>query len=79
MTITDGDIIMRLDPAEVGVMREYAMPLAKQALATLQKQYEFKVTGPILIEMFPKHDQFAVRTIGLPGFIGALGACSVAS
>ncbi|HYJ96103.1 MAG TPA: tetratricopeptide repeat protein, partial [Vicinamibacterales bacterium] len=75
VTITDGDIIMRLDPAEVGVMREYAMPLAKQALATLQKQYEFKVTGPILIEMFPKHDQFAVRTIGLPGFIGALGAC----
>jgi tetratricopeptide (TPR) repeat protein len=75
VTITDGDIIMRLDPSEVGVMREYAMPLAKQALATLQKQYEFNVTGPILIEMFPKHDQFAVRTIGLPGFIGALGAC----
>ena len=25
--------------------------------------------------MFPKHDDFAVRTIGLPGFIGALGAC----
>ena len=75
VTITDGDIVMRLDPSEVGVMREYAMPLAKQALQTLQKQYEFKVTGPILIEMFPKHDQFAVRTIGLPGFIGALGAC----
>jgi tetratricopeptide (TPR) repeat protein len=75
VTITDGDIVMRLDPSEVGVMREYAMPLAKQALQTLQKQYEFKVTGPILIEMFPKHDHFAVRTIGLPGFIGALGAC----
>ena len=25
--------------------------------------------------MFPKHDDFAVRTIGLPGFLGALGAC----
>jgi tetratricopeptide (TPR) repeat protein len=75
VTITDGDIIMRLDAAEAGVMREYAMPLAKQALQTLQKLYDFKVTGPILIEMFPKHDQFAVRTIGLPGFIGALGAC----
>jgi tetratricopeptide (TPR) repeat protein len=25
--------------------------------------------------MFPKHDDFAVRTIGLPGMIGALGAC----
>ena len=75
VTITDGDIIMRLDPGEVGVMREYAMPLAKEALQTLQKLYDFKVQGPILIEMFPKHDQFAVRTIGLPGFIGALGAC----
>src|SRR5687767_7249049 len=25
--------------------------------------------------MFPVHDDFAVRTIGLPGFLGALGAC----
>jgi len=75
VTITDGDVIMRLHPDEVGVMREHAMPLAKQALATLSKQYEFEVAGPILIEMFPKHDDFAVRTIGLPGFIGALGAC----
>ena len=45
VTITDGDIIMRLDPSEVGVMREYAMPLAKEALQTLQKLYDFKVTG----------------------------------
>jgi tetratricopeptide (TPR) repeat protein len=25
--------------------------------------------------MFPKHDDFAVRNLGLPGMIGALGAC----
>jgi tetratricopeptide (TPR) repeat protein len=25
--------------------------------------------------MFPRHDDFAVRTLGLPGMIGALGAC----
>jgi tetratricopeptide (TPR) repeat protein len=25
--------------------------------------------------MFPKHDDFAVRTVGLPGMVGALGAC----
>jgi len=75
VTITDGNIIMRFDPAEAGVMREHALPLAKEALQTLSKRYQFTVTGPILIEMFPKHDDFAVRTIGLPGFIGALGAC----
>ena len=38
-------------------------------------KYEFTPKGPILIEMFPKHDDFAVRTLGLPGMIGALGAC----
>ena len=74
-TIRDGDIVMRLHRDEAAVMREHAMPLAKEALAALQKRYQFTVTGPILIEMFPKHDDFAVRTLGLPGFIGALGAC----
>jgi cellulose synthase operon protein C len=74
-TIEDGNIIMRLHPEEVGVMREYALPLARQALDTLSAQYEFTVAGPILIEMFPVHDDFAVRNVGLPGMVGALGAC----
>jgi tetratricopeptide (TPR) repeat protein len=75
VTITEGDVVMRLHPDEAGVMREQAMPLALEALETLQQQWDFTVTGPILVEMFPDHDDFAVRTIGLPGFIGALGAC----
>ena len=74
-TITDGDLIFRFDPKESAVMREHAIPLAKEALAALSKQYQFTPTGPILIEMFPKHDDFAVRNVGLPGMIGALGAC----
>jgi tetratricopeptide (TPR) repeat protein len=74
-TMRDGDLVVRLHPEEAGVMREHVMPLARQALDTLSELYQFEPAGPILIEMFPKHDDFAVRTIGLPGFIGALGAC----
>jgi tetratricopeptide (TPR) repeat protein len=74
-TITDGKIVIRFHPAEAGVMREYALPLAKESLATLEQRYQFEAKGPILVEMFPKHDDFAVRTLGLPGMIGALGAC----
>ena len=53
----------------------YAMPLAQDALAKLSARYQFKPQGPVLIEIFPKHDDFAVRNLGLPGMIGALGAC----
>ena len=74
-TIRDGDLVIRLDPNEAGVMREHVVQLARQSLDTLSRLHQFKPTGPILVEMFPKHDDFAVRTIGLPGFIGALGAC----
>jgi tetratricopeptide (TPR) repeat protein len=74
-TITAGDIVMKFHPDEAAVMKEYALPLAQEALAALSKSYNFTPKGPILIEMFPKHDDFAVRTLGLPGMIGALGAC----
>lgn len=74
-TMTEGNIVFKSHPSETAVMREYVAPLALQALATFSEKYQFTPTGPILIEMFPKHDDFAVRTVGLPGMIGALGAC----
>ena len=74
-TFRDSDVVMRFSAEEAPVMREYAVPFAKAALESLSKQWEFKPAGPILIEMFPKHDDFAVRTMGLPGMIGALGVC----
>ena len=74
-TITEGPIVFKSHPSETPVMREYVVPLAQHALKTFEEKYKFTPKGPILIEMFPKHDDFAVRTIGLPGMIGALGAC----
>ena len=74
-TVHDGDVIVRMDKDEAPVLTEYAVPLAKRALETFSKRYEFVPRGPILIEIFPKHDDFAVRNLGLPGAIGALGIC----
>jgi tetratricopeptide (TPR) repeat protein len=75
ITVRDGDVVMRLDKDEAPVLREYAMALAHQALTTLAARYEFTPRGPILVEIFPKHDDFAVRTLGLPGLNNALGVC----
>jgi tetratricopeptide (TPR) repeat protein len=74
-TIRDGDLIFRMSKDEAGVLKEYAIPLAHEALANYSARYEFVPKGPILIEIFPKHDDFAVRTVGLPGMLGATGAC----
>jgi tetratricopeptide (TPR) repeat protein len=74
-TVRDGDLIIRMDKDEAPVLAEYAMPLAKRALDTFSKRYEFVPKGPILVEIFPIHDDFAVRNLGLPGAIGALGIC----
>jgi tetratricopeptide (TPR) repeat protein len=74
-TVQDGELTIKLAADEAGVMREYVPALAKEAMAALSKRWEFTPKGPILIEMFPKHDDFAVRNVGLPGMIGALGAC----
>ena len=74
-TVRDGDLAIRLSPDEAPVLRPYIVPLARQALATLSKEYGFTPAGPILIEVFPHHDDFAVRNLGLPGMIGVLGAC----
>ncbi len=73
--IREGDIVLKVAPDEAAVMRAYAMPLAQDALRTLSAKYGFTPRGPILVEIFPRHDDFAVRTLGLPGMIGALGAC----
>ena len=70
-----GDLIFKFHPDEAAIMREYAIPLAHDAVKTLSAKYQVTLKGPILIEVFPKHDDFAVRTLGLPGMIGALGAC----
>src|SRR4051794_23896705 len=75
VTVRDGDLVVRFHKDEAPVLQEYAVTLAHQALNTMSARYEFSPRGPILIEIFPKHDDFAVRTIGLPGKIGALGAC----
>ncbi len=75
VTVKDADIIIRMHKDEAPALTDYAVSLAHQALDTVSKRYQFTPKGPILIEIFPKHDDFAVRTAGLPGLIGALGVC----
>jgi tetratricopeptide (TPR) repeat protein len=74
-TVTHGEFIFKFPKNEAAVLRTYALPLADEAAKVFGARYNFKPSGPILIELFDIHDDFAVRTVGLGGLVGALGAC----
>ncbi len=74
-TFEEGDLIVRLHPDEAPAIKDYVIDVAQEALDTLSDLYNMTPETPVLIEIFPRHDDFAVRTLGLPGMVGALGAC----
>jgi tetratricopeptide (TPR) repeat protein len=73
--VSSGDLVFKFAPDQAAVLKAYAVPLGEEAYRTFVARYGFTPAGPILVEVFPRHDDFAVRTLGLPGLVGALGAC----
>ncbi len=64
---------VKLQKKEAAVMRPYVEELLERALGTFVKEYGYKPPEKVTFEMFPDHEDFAVRTLGVPG-LGALGA-----
>lgn len=72
-TITE-HFLIRMAPSESPVIAPLVAELLERAYAQLSERYQFRPEGPIIVELFPNHEDFAVKTVGLPG-LGALGAC----
>jgi tetratricopeptide (TPR) repeat protein len=66
-------ITLRLHKDEAAVIAPYAIRLTRDSIAEFTERYDFKLREPVVIEMYPDHEDFAVRTAGMPG-IGILGA-----
>jgi cellulose synthase operon protein C len=64
--------ILRMDKKEADLLRPYFESELKRAIATYEKKYQMKLAGPVQVEVYPDHEDFAVRTMGMPG-LGALG------
>ncbi|HLG17315.1 MAG TPA: tetratricopeptide repeat protein [Blastocatellia bacterium] len=69
-----GPFLIKSSPAETGALAGYAADLLDEAHRKLTARYRFTPRAPISIEMFANHEDFAVRSLGLPG-LGALGVC----
>lgn len=72
VTIKKGRVILRLHKKEIGTLQPYFERELERAVETFEKKYEMKLSRPVQLEVYPDHEDFAVRTMGLPG-LGALG------
>jgi len=66
-------VTLRLHKEEAAAIAPYAIRLTREAIAEFTDRYDFALKEPVIIEMYPDHEDFAVRTVGMPG-LGILGA-----
>ena len=72
VTFRDDTTILRLRKSEADLLRPYFQTELHKIIATYDKKYKMKLPGPVQVEVYPDHEDFAVRTMGMPG-LGALG------
>jgi tetratricopeptide (TPR) repeat protein len=70
-----GNFLVRMERREAAIYGTEVLDLLEQAEAELCEKYQITVDAPIVVEIFPDQQDFAIRTFGLPGGDGFLGVC----
>jgi cellulose synthase operon protein C len=72
VTFKDDTMILKLPKKEAALLYPYFAEEIKRSIATYEKKYKMTLPGPVQVEVYADHEDFAVRTMGMPG-LGALG------
>lgn len=70
--------VLMLHKKEAQLLRPYVEHEVERSITAFEKKYGIRLKGPVQVEMYPDHEDFAVRTMGMPG-LGALGVTFVLS
>lgn len=75
-TTREGDgFVLRMQAREANIYGARVLDLLRRAKARLCPKYDVDIDGPVIVELFPRQQDFAIRTFGLPGGAGFLGVC----
>ncbi|MDP6058129.1 MAG: peptidase MA family metallohydrolase, partial [Pirellulaceae bacterium] len=74
-TLETPGFVVRMEPREAQLYGQRALDLLGEAKATLCAKYNVTIDERVLVEIFPRQADFAIRTFGLPGGDGFLGVC----
>jgi cellulose synthase operon protein C len=64
--------VLKLPKKEEALVKPYLEAELDKIIETYDKKYNYKYPGTVHVEVYPDHEDFAVRTVGMPG-LGALG------
>ena len=74
-TLRAEGLIVRMDSREAGIYGDRVLSLLSRARQHLGTRYGTDLETPVIVEIFPQQQDFAIRTFGLPGGAGFLGVC----
>jgi len=72
VTFKTDNTILKVHKKEAQLLHPYFESEMKRAIAVYEDKYRLKLQHPVQVEVYPDHEDFAVRTLGMPG-LGALG------
>lgn len=72
--ISDG-FVVRMDAKEAEIYGPRVLDLLHEAKQVLCEKYDVELPETVAVEIFPRQQDFAIRTFGLPGGAGFLGVC----
>ncbi len=67
--------VIRLPANESRILADDALRLLQEAYDLYSKEYDIEFEEPVHVQIFDNHDDFMVRSVGLPGSIGFMGIC----
>ncbi len=71
-TVSTERSVLRLHKKEADLLQPYFEAEIERVMAAYDKKYRHVLQQPVQVEVYPDHEDFAVRTMGMPG-LGALG------
>lgn len=72
VTLESGRFRVVAPAQDAAYLRLYLLPLLESAYDSLARRYQYRPPTPVRVEVFRRHADFSVRTVGLTG-LGALG------
>ena len=74
-TLEEDGFVVRMAQNEADIYGRQVLDLLVDAEKKLALKYQVKIQKPVFVEIFPRQQDFAIRTFSMPGGAGFLGVC----